>query len=451
MKKLNFKTKILILVIAPLIIVSVLLTLLTLYQATKLGKKNVESFSNTIFDLRREELKNYTELALSAVEHIREDESLDEVKAQEIAKDIYRDLAFGEDGYFFVYDYNGVNLAHPKKPQLEGKNLWDLKDTDGVFLIQSLIRNARNDGGYTDYLWDKPSKGRQVGKIGYSLGYDDWEWMIGTGLYIDDLEEAVEGVETEVEENIRSTLTLIALAAAGFTLLVGLIGARFTMSEGKLADARLQQLSRKAVEGQEEERSRVARDLQRGINQALVAAKVKLHSVVEAGSLDEASARKDFAMAVGILNRTIKEVNRISGELRPEILDKMGLYAAVEDLVNKISKESNIKIDFKRMGDVSRLSEEIETAIYRIIQEAVNNIVTHSQSSTASVRLRRSQHSLSLNIQDNGLGFDIKDSSKFGVGFADMRVRAESLGGQFSVFSSKDIGTVIKVEIPIPI
>lgn len=449
MKSLNFKTKILILVIAPLIIVSGLLTLLTFNQATELGEKNVESFSKTIFDLRRKELKSYTELALSAVEHIRENETLDEMESQEQAKDIYRDLAFGEDGYFFVYDYNGVNLAHPKKPQLEGRNLWELADSNGVFLIQSLIGSARNNGGYTDYLWDKPSKGIEVGKIGYSLGYEDWQWMIGTGLYIDDLEEAVAGIEKEVDENIASTLQMIAAFALVFTVLIGFIVARVTMSEGKLADERLQQLSRKAVVGQEEERSRVARDLQKGINQALVAAKVKLHSVVEAGSLEDATARKDFAMAVGILNRTIKEVNRISGELYPEILDKMGLYAAVEDLVDKISAEGKVKIVVKKTGDDKRFSEEIETAVYRIIQEGVNNIVNHSESKTAIIRMRQNKQTLSLNMQDDGIGFDTKDSSKFSMGFADMRVRAESLGGHFSVFSSKDIGTVIKVEIPL--
>lgn len=438
------------LVIFPLIIVSVLLTLLSLYQAYNLGDKNIDGFTKTIFDLRRLELKNYTEMALSSVKHIREDQSLSEEEAQKKTKEIFRDLEFGEDGYFFVYDYNGVNLAHPKKPQLEGKNLWQVKDTNGVFLIQSLVREARNGGGYTDYLWDKPSRGREVGKIGYSLAFDDWQWMIGTGLYIDDLEDAVAEVQKEVDDNIISTLTLIVIFAFLFTLIVGLIGARFTMSEGKLADQRLQQLSQKAVTGQEEERSRVARDLQKGINQALVATKVKLHKVFENSDIgSNQDVRKDFAKAVTILNRTIKEVNRISGELRPEALDKYGLYSAVNILVEKMSSDSGIEISYKKQENSAGLSEEIETAVYRIIQEGLNNVVKHSESSNASVRLRHSTGSLALTIQDHGVGFNAKDVAKMGVGFADMRVRAESLGGHFSVFSSKDIGTVIKVEIPV--
>jgi two-component system NarL family sensor kinase len=450
MKSLSFKTKILLLVIIPLVLVSVALTLLSINQAKKLGGKNVDSFTKMIFELRRGELKNYTELAITSVKHAYQNAGVNNVDAQEEAKKILRNLEFGEDGYFFVYDYQGINVVHPKKPQLEGKNLWNLKDSNGVFLIRSLVEQAQKpEGGYTDYIWDKPSKGREVGKIGYSMSLTDWQWMIGTGLYIDDLEDAVAGIESEVKENISGTLKLIAGLALACTLVVGFIGARFTMSEGKLADERLQQLSRKAVAGQEEERSRVARDLQKGINQALIAARAKLQDVAKANSLEEESARNDFVTAVSILNKTIKEVYRISGELRPEILDKMGLYAAVEALTEKVSSESNVKIAFKKVESGERLREEIETAMYRIIQEGINNIVRHSQSSTASVRIRQANHTLALTIQDNGVGFNSKDTSKAGVGFADMRVRAESLGGTFSVFSSKGIGTIVKIEVPL--
>ncbi|MGH1441071.1 MAG: cache domain-containing protein [Cellvibrionaceae bacterium] len=454
MQSLTFKTKILLLVIIPLILVSLALTILSIYQARELGNKNVQSFSEMIFNLRRGELKNYTELAITAVKHLYEDAEPNDLVIQEEAKEIFRNLEFGEDGYFFVYDYNGVNVAHPKKPQLEGKNLWGIQDPNGTYLIRSLVNQAKNtEGGFTDYIWDKPSKGRQVGKIGYSMGLGDWEWMVGTGLYIDDLEDAVAGIEAEVSENIQGTLKLIAGLALACTIIVGLIGARFTMSEGKLADEKLQLLSRKAVEGQEEERGRVARDLQEGINKALHATRSKLKDVAKAGSLTEGDARKDFLKAVTILDHTIKEVYRISGELRPEILDNLGLYPAVESLAEKVSEESNIQISFKKIDTGSRLKVELETAIYRIIQEAMKNIVLHANATTASIRLRQTDNMLNLTIQDNGIGFDTKKvmgkGGKGGVGFVDMRVRAESLGGTFNVFASEEIGTVIKVNIPV--
>ena len=450
MKFLSFKTKILILVLLPLVLVSVALTLLSINQTSKLGRKNVDSFSNMIFDLRRNELKNYTKLATTAVKHLYVGAGLGDVEAQEKAKEILRNLEFGKDGYFFVYDYTGVNVAHPKKPQLEGKKLWNLQDSSGIYLIRSLIEEAKKpEGGYTNYIWDKPSENREVGKIGYSMGLDDWRWMVGTGLYIDDLEEAVSGVEAEVEDNITGTLKMIAGLALACTLVVGFIGVRFTMSESKLADKHLQQLSRKAVAGQEEERSRVARDLQKGINQALIAARANLHDVAKANSLEEEAARKSFASAVTLLNQTIKDVYRISGELRPEILDRVGLYAAAEALVEKTSSSSDVDISFKTVVVGERLREEIETALYRIVQEGLNNIVDHSQSSIASVRIRQAKYLIGLTIQDNGIGFNSRHTSKLGVGFADMRVRAEALGGTFSVFSSGGIGTVVKIEVPL--
>ena len=456
MKSLTFKTKILLLVIMPLVILSTMLTILAIYQANELGKSNIASFETKINELRRKELKNYIEIAMSAVEHIYQHEYADfgdQQDAQERAKEIFRNLAYGKDGYFFVYNYDAVNLVHPKKPTLEGRNLWDLADENGVLLIQEFIGNARNGGGYTDYTWEKPSLGRTVGKVGYSSTLDNWGWMIGTGLYVDDLNESVERVSEQVDNNITHTLTLIGLVALVGTLLVGIIGARFTMSEGKLADDKLQHLSRKNVEVQEAERSRVARQLQSGINQALVASRAKLQKVAKARSFTEAGTRREFVEAVSILNKTIKEVYRISGELRPSMLDKMGLYSAIEALTEEISRKSGIVIVVDNAEAQERLRPEMETAVYRIVQETLKNIEVHSKATEASINLRQAPTLLTLSIKDNGVGFNTKTvlggGNKAGIGLIDMRVRAESLGGTFTVLSSKKTGTTVSVEIPL--
>jgi len=453
MKSLSFKTKILFLVIAPLVLVSVVLTLLAIYEAKQLGGQNIESFSQKMFDLRRGELKNYTELAETAVKHIYEDVTLDPLSAQIQAKEILRNMSYGDDGYFFVFDFDALTVVHPAKPHLEGKNLWDIRDPQGVYVIRELIDKAQKGGGFTHYQWDKPSKGREVDKISHSRGLDQWQWMFGTGLYVDDIEEAVDTVEHEVEANITQTWSLVASLAVACTLIVGFIGARFTMSEGNLADQKLQQLSRKNVEVQEAERSRVSRQLQSGINQSLVAARAKLQKVAKSESLHEPTTKEDFVAAVNILNKTIKEVYRISGELRPSVLDKMGLYAAVEALTTELSEKEGLKVSFKKVDVDERLKPEAETALYRIIQEALNNITLHSQASTASVRMRQANNELSVTIQDNGIGFDTRKmmgkGNKAGIGIIDMRVRAESLGGAFTVFSSEGTGTMLKVDVPV--
>jgi two-component system NarL family sensor kinase len=445
----KFKTKILLLVLMPLILVSIALTVLSIYQAQKLGDQNVSSFTEMIYKLRRNELKNYTDLALTSIKHIYKNTDEIDPAAQESAKEILRNLSFGDDGYFFVYDYEGTNVAHPKKPQLEGRNLWDLKDPDGVFLIRSLVNNAKKTiGGYTEYVWDKPSKGREIDKIGFSMGLNDWEWMIGTGLYTDDLDDAVGKVKEEVSENIYDTLWLIAGLAVGLTVIVGFFGASYTMSEGKLADDKLKQLSRRVVQGQEEERARVSLNLQKEINQELTVALGQLKKVSEGESLKDPETFAHFASAVKIINKTISDVYRISGELRPDILDKQGLYAAVDLLSTEISKRSGIEISFKPVDlTEKRLTPEIEIAVYRIIQASFDNMVKYSQATKCSVRIRRTADNLSVNIQDNGIGFKSADIK--GLGIIDMRVRAEAMGGTFHLFSSPNKMTTVRVDIPL--
>jgi len=453
MKTISFKIKILLLVVVPIILLSSLLTLLAIYQYKQIGIENIKSFSDAMIDSRRAELKNYTEIAESAIKHIYEDSKLSEQQSYEQAKTILRNLSYGKDGYFFVTDYDGVTLVNRVRPSIEGTNSWDLQDPQGVYLVRELLSKAQEGGGYTEYRWFKKSKDREVDKISYSNNLDRWQWVFGTGLYVDDIEDTVQRLEKKIAFSISRTWKMFGLLALISTIILTFLCVRLTMSEGNLADYKLKELSKKVVVGQEEERSRVARDLQKDINKALYAIRVKLKEVARVSSFSTKESRQNFSTAIFILNKTIKEVYRISGELRPEALDNLGLYSAVEELVNKVSKENNIRFNFKKPDSVNRLHNELETAIYRVVQEAINNIVAHSNASSISVRIQQAATLLNVTIQDNGVGFNMKTlfgkGGKSSVGFTDMRVRAESLGGTFSVFSSEEIGTVIKVSVPL--
>jgi len=166
--------------------VSGVLTALSIINSQQLGEKNIEEFSQQIMHIRQRELKHYLELATSALTHAYNNPNLDESQAQSMAKLILRDLAYGEDGYFFVYDYQGNNVVHPKKPHLEGKNLWSLQDRHGTYLIRELISEAKTGSNqYTRYVWDRPSTGEPDEKLSFSVGLERWRWMIGTGMYMD--------------------------------------------------------------------------------------------------------------------------------------------------------------------------------------------------------------------------------------------------------------------------
>ena len=452
MTNFNFKTKILLLTLIPLIIVSVLIIALAAYQTKSLAHKNIDSFSDKIFELRRSELKNYTDIAVSAVKHLTTPENADNSIVQEEVKQVMRNMAFGEDGYFFTYSGHTA-IAHPKLPELEGKNLQQLTDPNGVRLIEELYEAAKQGGGITNYIWEKPSRKAEVAKYGYSEMLDGWDWWIGTGLYVDDLEDTVANLRSSVDKNISTALQLIISLALGTVVLVSLIGARLTLSEGKLADEKLQQLSKKSVESQESERSRVARQLQSSVIKTLNFTNANLGEIAKSESFDNSKSREKFIFATKALHKAMQEVRDISGELRPEILDTMGLDAATRALVKEQNKRhQNLDVSYKSNDLTERMSPDVEIVLYRIVQSALTNINEHSEATNATIRISIQRSKVLLSIQDNGIGFDVREANKkgnqFGVGLLDMRVRAESMGGTFSVFSTPKMGTHIKIEIP---
>ena len=115
-------------------------------------------------------------------------------------------LRFGKDGYFYIYDYDGVNLMHPIKPDLVGKNLINLKSKKGVYYIKDLIEVAKKDGGMVTFDFEKPNDPKLYDKIGYAVGVNEWKWMIGTGAYTDDIEENIDKMRKHSAENIASIL-----------------------------------------------------------------------------------------------------------------------------------------------------------------------------------------------------------------------------------------------------
>jgi two-component system NarL family sensor kinase len=452
MKNLNFKTKILILTLGPLIIVSMMTISLAVYQAKALGNKNINSFTKKIFELRRSELKNYTDLAVSSLKHITQKENINDEAAQERVKEIIRNMSFGKDGYFYAYD-KYVTLAHPKVRSLEGKNQRDLTDPHGVKIIEGLYDQALNGGGITSYVYLKPSRGYEVEKLGYSNTLDGWQWWIGTGLYVDDLDDAVTALRETVDDNISITLQLIIALALGTVVTVGFFGARITLSEGKLADTKLQNLSVKNVKSQELERARLARQLQSSVMKALNTTSINLRYLAQNEEFTDPSTRNKFAQGANSLHVAMKEIIHISGELRPFILDEKGLNDAVESLIEKQKNAyPDIAISYKPTETKERLHSDLEIALYRIIQATFVNIAEHSEANKVIVHLAFQKKKILLSIQDNGVGFDVKKatrkSSSAGIGLMDMRIRSESLGGTFSAFSTPTMGTLIKVELP---
>ncbi|TDG21617.1 histidine kinase [Paraburkholderia silviterrae] len=383
---------------------------------------------------------------------------------QRAALAVLQKLDFGPDGYFFVYDMHGRSLMHPREPGLVGQDLWNLRDPQGALTIQQLVSAASHGGGFVRYMWHRPSTGKLAPKLGYVVALPRWGWMIGTGIYLDDVDSALAHIDERASANIERTLQwlgIIALAGVGVFALGALV---LNVSEYRSTDAKLKRLAQQVVQSQEQERARLSRELHDGISQMLVSAKLLLESALarfERGEARVPAAEASLSTGLARLSDTLREVRRISHALRPAMLDDLGLAAALEQLTRELAEESEMEIGFTQSGarsgggprtnmGAAPLPDAVNTVLFRIAQEALTNIVKHAGARRAALTLEIAQNSVTLTIADNGRGFDVAHAladPRAGMGLRNMRERLEPLSGRLSL-SSKPGHTVVAAWVP---
>jgi signal transduction histidine kinase len=203
---------------------------------------------------------------------------------------------------------------------------------------------------------------------------------------------------------------------------------------------------RRVVAAQELERRRLARELHDETGQALTSILLGLKAVEEAPAEDE--RRRASTELRELVVTTLQDVRRLAVELRPKALDDFGLVPALERLGETFSEQTGIRVQLEaQLGE--RLSPEIETALYRIVQEALTNVVKHARARSVSILLVRKHASVSAVIEDDGLGFEPAEAREDGLGLVGMRERLELIDGRFEVESSPGAGTTIVAEVPL--
>ena len=222
---LTIKAKVFTLALLPPLMIAVFLTWYNLHQSTAIGQSAVDKFKAQMREDSAAMLNNYLDLAISSIRHLVEDPMLGSLQdRQEISKQVLRQLRFndaGDVGYFFVYDRQGVSIAHGVNQSLEGKNLIDFQDPNGVFLIRKLIEAAENGGGYVEYNWQNGPQGVNP-KLGYAELLEEWGWVVGTGFWTAGLEQEAAKIESSVDEAISESLvnTMLASVIALFIIAV---------------------------------------------------------------------------------------------------------------------------------------------------------------------------------------------------------------------------------------
>lgn len=438
------KAKLILLTLLPLLLVTASISWISLHQTKTLGAKEVEIFRDSLIKSRENALKDTVDLAFDAIEHIYNDPDIKEAQAKKEVRTILSKLRYGSDGYFFAYDRHGTNLVHPIQPELIGKNLLQLQDEDGDFLIEALLREAQAGGGFHQYLWQKPSTGEVVSKLSYAAWLERWDWMIGTGLYIEDVHQEVASMQAAINKNIETTFFSIVVILSVTVAVIIVLTLAINMHEHRIADNNLKELAHKTVMFQEDEKKHLARELHDGINQLLVSS--RCHLELLGNKLQNEDLKAHLNKSQHSLMRAIEEVRHISHQLRPSSLDDIGLEAALSSLLLDFQAHSGIEVETLFSTQPGKLKSEAATTLYRVVQESLNNIEKHAQATKVTVIAQQIGNVLQLLIQDNGVGFNTyKAMEKRGIGLRNMRERVEFIGGDFELMSEIGLGTEITV------
>jgi len=246
-------------------------------------------------------------------------------------------------------------------------------------------------------------------------------------------------------------------------LFLGHRGSNRDITERKLAQQALQQseeqlryLSSQLLSAEEKERKRIARELHDGIGQSLTAIKFRVENVLQ--QMDRGKAKRiaePLGTIIPLIQQSIEESRRIQMDLRPSILDDLGILATLSWFCREFQTTYS-GISIEKLIDINEddVPDSLKTVIYRISQEALNNVAKHSKADVVHLALRKSGGKIELTIQDNGDGFDLKEilpreGSERGLGLTSMRERTELSGGTFEIESTIGRGTTIRASWPL--
>lgn len=216
------RTKLLLLTLVPLIVITAIVTVVNYWSGMNSLQQELTQYRAQLVESRKAELKAYLMMGVTAIQDLYDADRSGENQAQ--AKAILKAMRFESDGYFFAYDSQGVNTLHAINPALEGKNLYDLKDKNGVPVIAGLIQASKSGDGFLYFSWHKPSLDAQAPKLGYAEYLPKWDWVLGTGIYIDDIDTQVAQFEAQRQAQLREqTWSAVGLSLAGLVLTIVIV------------------------------------------------------------------------------------------------------------------------------------------------------------------------------------------------------------------------------------
>ena len=443
---LNGRLTVLLLAALPLIFAIVSVAFIVQFQFDNLSSVQLTSVEPILLQARKDEIRDFVETGRKAVVDLIKRNG-NTPQTQHEAREMLRSMDFGSDNYFFVYDTRGNGVMHPRLPVMETRNFWDLKDPNGVMIIQRLIQEGRAGGGFVEFVWHRPSTGKNEKKIGYAVIIPEWNWMVGSGLYLDAQQETESRLRESIINANRATRQQILLVSLAAILMVFVGVFSLNQYEQRKADAKIRDLAQAVMRSQELERNRVAMELHDGVSQSLASVKFTMDTAdiyLDRGKTEPAS--QYLKSSIAQLIAAMIDVRRISHDLYPIILDDAGLDVAIAQLGREFSTRTQVPV-VAEVAPVTGLKREVAWALYRFVQQALANIASHARASTVKVTLNYS-NGIHLHVGDDGVGMNLENlQRRSGLGLTSMRERIEMLGGEFEIQSRPGM-TILKAYLP---
>ncbi|EOU2519094.1 methyl-accepting chemotaxis protein [Vibrio cholerae] len=361
MTSLKSRTKLLLLMVVPLILITALMTIVNSWSAHNALEQELNQYREQLIDSKKAELKAYLMMGVTTVKALYESDKQGENK--EAAKTLLKAMRFDSDGYFFAYNSQGINILHAINPALEGKNLYGMKDENGVEVIAGLIRSSKSGDGFLNFSWHKPTINAQAPKLGYAEYLPKWDWVLGTGIYIDDIDIQVAEFRAQREAQSAEQLwSILGLSVVGLIITIIVVSLLVSCGVAPLQHvvASLQDVA--AGEGDLTVRLKVESQDEVGeVAKAFNAFMDKLHPLIQ----DIRTSAEEVQYAAGELD---SQTTQSSQQMNDHSLETDKVVTAVTEMSATAREVAN---------NTNETSQAIESANSQIIeaQEEVNRAI----------------------------------------------------------------------------
>jgi len=222
--------------------------------------------------------------------------------------------------------------------------------------------------------------------------------------------------------------------------------------ESQVMQKKLRQLTRQIITAQEEERKMISRELHDDVVQTLVGINVELSALSKGASVGLNAMKAKIARTQRLVENSVNEVHRFARELRPAVLDDLGLIPALDAYTKNLAEREKIKIQMTAFGGVEALGNAKRTVLFRVAQEALTNVARHAQASQVKMSITEISGAIQMEISDNGKSFHVGKAltarNPHRLGLVGMRERVEMVGGTLTIESAPGKGTIVRAEIP---